>query len=200
MKPHNHYFEVHRPEELQVVEKTILSLGTQVAPRGKVTKEIRNIVVKFFPECDFDPAHLDDPKKVTEEGKRFYIRDMPFAKKRITVIRHKIIFEMNETAKILNEDAATRRARIIEPDYAPYNIPCLVANQFFRRNGALEMSVFLRSSDLINVLPLDIYAMQALQQDILDARAEKAKVPMFNLDKGPITALIASSHVYLLDG
>ena len=198
MKPHNHYFEVHKPEDLKTVEDTILKLGTQVAPRGKVTKEIRNIVVKFFPECDFDPANTD-LKNVTEEGKRFYIRDMQFAKKRLTVIRHKIIFEMNETAKILNEDAATRRARIIEPDYAPYNIPCLVANQFFRRNGALEMSVFLRSSDLVNVLPLDIYAMQGLQQDILESRAEKAKVPTFNLDKGPITALIASSHVYLME-
>jgi len=196
MRPHNHYFEVNRPEELKAVEDTILKLGTQVSPREKKTKEIRNIVIKFSPGCNFDPTE-QDLTKVSEENKKFYIHDLPFAKKRVTIIRHKVLFEMNETAKILDTDAATRRARIIEPDYAPYNIPCLIANQFLRRNGALEETIFLRSSDIIDVLPLDIYAMQALQSDILNARAEKSKTQMFNLERGPVTALIASAHVYI---
>jgi thymidylate synthase len=195
MKGHQHYFDVRQPGDLSFVKNEIINNGTQVSPRDKKTKEIRNIVIRFDQTCDF--TNVEDAKGFSEEMKKYYIKDMKFANMRVTHIRHKVEFEINETIKILDSDAATRRARIIEADYAPYNIPCLLGVQFFRRNGALETSVFLRSSNIVDVLPLDIYAMSKIRDDILDYREDKAKIPLFNLDKGPITALISSAHVYI---
>jgi thymidylate synthase len=197
MKAHQHFFEVHRPEDLKHLEAEILKKGTQVSPRDKMTKEIRNIVVKFDQECNF--AYQPDTKGMAEEDKKYYISDMKFANMRVTHIRHKVEYEINETIKILDADAATRRARIIEADYAPYNIPCLLGVQFFRRNGTLETSVFLRSSNVVDVLPLDMYAMGQIRDDILNHRKDKSRVPTFNLERGPITALISSAHVYLVE-
>lgn len=197
MKDHEHFFNIRQPGDLRFLESEIISHGTKVSPREKPTLELRNIVVRFEPGCDFDPKSITND--MSEESKRYYIRDMAFANKRVTHIRHKVEFEMNQTINLLSSDSATRRARIIEADYHPFNIACLLGVQFFRREGALETTVFLRSSNIVDVLPLDIYAMSQLRDDILKFREAKAKVPTFNLEKGPITALISSAHVYLVE-
>jgi hypothetical protein len=179
--------------------------GTTVSPRGLKTKELRNIVVEFSPECDFvGPA----PDCISAEAKKFYIKDLKFANKRVTHALHKTEFEMNQTIELLRDHPTTRRARIIECDYAPFNIPCIQSTQFFRRDGQLCCTMFLRSSDTIKVLPLDIYMAQKLQHHIVNTKAKDLRgyghdvpkdVNVFNLPVGPVTCLISSSHVYLDD-
>jgi hypothetical protein len=68
--------------------------------------------------------------------------------------------------------------------------------------------MFLRSSDTIKVLPLDVYLAQKLQQHIANIKVKDLggywkSIPkednMFNLPLGPVTCLISSSHVYVDD-
>jgi hypothetical protein len=198
------FFSIHQPGDMMFLVNEIMANGTSVAPRGSMTKEIRNIVVEFRPDCDFiGPA----PDCIHEECKKFYIKDLKFANKRVTHALHKTEFEMNQTIELLRDHPATRRARIIECDYAPFNIPCIQSTQFFRRDGQLCCSMFLRSSDTIKVLPLDVYLAQRLQDHIINITVNDLKnnsgVPkdkkVFNLPRGPVTCLISSSHFYLDD-
>jgi hypothetical protein len=169
--------------------------------------EMRNIVVQFEPDCDFSPK---DGIPINEECNRFYIKDKKFADKRVTHAIHKTEFEMNQTIEQLRDHPATRRARILECDYAPFNIPCIQSTQFFRRDGQLCCSMFLRSSDAIKVLPLDVYLAQRLQDHIINTKSSNLKpslantlrgkdIKVFNLPRGPVTCLISSSHYYISD-
>jgi hypothetical protein len=198
VKPYTRFFEIRQPGDLMFLQSEILSKGTPVAPRGKPTMEIRNIVVKFEPTCDFILSHASekDIVGISAEARKFYIDDKKFADMRVTHILNKVEFEMNKTIDLLLDHPTTRRARILEADYHPMNIACIQSTVFFRRNGALEATVMLRSSDIVDVLKLDVYATQRLQDHILATKADK-KVPAFNLPRGPVTALIASAHTYL---
>jgi hypothetical protein len=197
------YFTVRSPGDLWFLVNAIDQCGTMISPRGLQTKELRNIIVEVSPECNFvGPA----PDSISEECKQFYIKDLRFANMRVTHALHKTEFEMNKTIELLRDHPSTRRARIIECDYAPYNIPCIQSTQFFRRDGQLCCSMFLRSSDTIKVLPLDIYLAQKLQEHILgskpgdtDGKPLRKDVDIFNLPRGPVTCLISSSHVYIDD-
>ena len=183
----NYYIEVHKTEDLVEVAALVKECGKPVSPRGKGTIEIRNVVVRVDPDVSMEPL----------------ITNMAFADKRVKYIMHKMHFELNEIKKLLHSEPATRRARMIEPDYHPNNIACVQIMQFFRRDGCLEVTAFLRSSDTINVLPLDIYAFQRLQADVLGGeKGVSRKKPgdmSFNMDKGPITIHIASAHIYIED-
>ena len=198
------FFRVRQPGDLMFLVNEIWNKGTSINPRGLKTKEIRNIIVEFQPDCDFIGQASNC---IHEEAKRFYIKDLKFANKRVTHAIHKTEFELNQTIELLRDHPATRRARIIECDYAPFNIPCIQSTQFFRRDGQLCCSMFLRSSDTIKVLPLDVYMAQKLQQHIANIKAKDLKgcedcpkdLNVFNLPLGPVTCLISSAHVYVDD-
>jgi hypothetical protein len=198
------FFSIRQPGDLAFLVSEIKSHGTPISPRGLPTMEMRNVVVEFDPNCDFvGPV----PDCIHEECKRFYIKDLKFANKRVTHALHKTEFEMNQTIGLLRDHPTTRRARIIECDYAPFNIPCIQSTQFFRRDGQLCCSMFLRSSDTIKVLPLDVYLAQKLQDHIINIKASKLRtnsgvpkdVNVFNLPRGPVTCLISSAHYYTDD-
>jgi len=144
-----------------------------VSPRGKLTIEVCNVDLCLA--WNLDVEHL--PKF-----------DKEFAEKRLEVVRHKIHFTLNEAIKLLQEDPNTRRAYVLEADYHPNNVPCVLVYQFLLREGILDMLVYLRSSDLIEVLPLDIYVFQNILDDVAEA---------LSVEKGRIHLHIGSLHRYV---
>ena len=194
MKDHEKFFLVRQPPDLQFLENEIQNKGAEVSPRGKLTKEIRNILIEVQPGADF----INRPNEQAEGvaiNTTYYVQDQKFAKMRVTHILNKVEFEINETIALLKRQPTTRRARILEPDYHPWNIACVQLVQFFRRAGALETTVFIRSSNVHDVLPLDIYAIQQIAEKIRTATNDKGE-DLFNLAEGPITIHIGSAHVY----
>ena len=150
-----------------------LAPGNIVAPRGKRTIEVCNVDLCVDPNIDVTGL----PKF-----------DREFADMRLRVVRDKIHFSLNEAIKLLKEDPYTRRAYVLEPDYHPYNVPCVLLYQFLIRQDKLEMIVYMRSSDFINVLPLDIYVFQNIMNDVRKA---------LKVEEGAIHIHIGSLHRYV---
>lgn len=167
--------------ELRLLSRHIFREGTSVRVRGRMTKEIEDVVIKL--DSTFDHQTKD----------RSSIKDFKLANKRLVHIQHKVEFEINQCIELLSSDLTSRRARILEADYHPHNIACIQSVQFIVRDGQLNSKLFLRSSDVHNVLPLDIYATKELQSMVL----KKIKTPTLEpITMGPMSIFISSAHVY----
>jgi thymidylate synthase len=137
----------------------------------KNTVEVRGVAFAIEPEYDIEKQPID----------------IAWAQKRHDMVRTKVLFNINQVIKLLKEDPTTREAYILEMDYHPYNVPCNLAHQFMIRDGKLEVFVYLRSSNSLEILPLDIYSARKVQEEIAAA---------LNVPIGRITFFVGSFHVY----
>ena len=167
-------------EDLEDLWENTKSVGESVKVRGMDTYEICDIILHVSKEAD-----LSNRIK------------LPFANMRLKHIIHKVEFELNNCINLLRAEPTSRRARILEADYHPYNIACIQSVQFLIRQGKLEVKLFLRASDLQGVLPYDIYATRGLQDIVLKKLNEKTGTcRLVKLEKGDLTAFISSAHIY----
>lgn len=67
------------------------------------------------------------------------------------------------------------------------DVPCTLSMQYFIRNARLEATVVMRSSDVWLGLPYDIFNFSMLQRAVADE---------LNINPGPLTMFIGSSHLY----
>jgi len=171
-------FTVREMADFETMKQYVWKCGKLSTVRDKQTHEVFDIMVDVSPKADL------------LEG-----LDIEFADMRLLHIRHKVEFEMNGIIELLKGDLSTRRARILEADYHPYNIACILAVQFFVRDGAVNAELFLRSSDLDGVLPYDIYATRSLQKTIQDTLNQSPR--LIPLDLGKLTVHISCAHLYV---
>jgi len=96
--------------------------------------------------------------------------------------------------KRLTKDPNTRQAVASVWDHEDCrkkgHVPCTVSMQFLLRDKKLEMCVFSRSSDVINLLPSDMAVFAGFQKKV--AKAVKAKL-------GFLVHMIGSAHIYMDD-
>jgi hypothetical protein len=116
--------------------------------------------------------------------------DFNFARMRYQAIFCKVHNQINSAIKMLNEYPNTRRAYILEPDYHPYGPPCVIVISFLVREGFLDASVFIRSSDVDGVLPYDLFAFRELINEVRDEVQAVVR-------PGKICIFIQSMHRYL---
>ena len=128
-------------------------------------------------------SFIIDPRYNVEKG----VSNLEWARKRHELVEAKVLFDINKVIKLLREDPTTREAYILEMDYHPYNPPCNLVHHFMIRGGRLEVFVYLRSSNSLEILPLDIYSARKVQERI----AQELDIPI-----GDITFFVGSFHVY----
>lgn len=174
------YEVVEDQREFDTLVDAIKRSGSKVVVRGMETREVCDIVIKVEPHATIA---LTKSKK--------------FADMRLSHIKHKVEFDLNQCIELLSYDPTSRRARILEADYHPFNIACIQSVQFLVRNGNVDVKLFLRASDIKDVLPLDIYATRGLQKMVLEGINQRPKQRITDLHCGSLTAFISSAHVYV---
>ena len=110
-----------------------------------------------------------------------------FAERRYEMAKTKVLFELNETIKLLKSDRSTREAYIIGVDYHPENVPCNVVHHFILRDEYLYLIVYLRSSDAIMKLIYDLYTNTRLLVEVALA---------IGVDPGMVIFNVGSFHYY----
>jgi thymidylate synthase len=114
-----------------------------------------------------------------------------YARARLAFIQDTFSVDLARIVELLSTDATSRRAYILNFDFAwKDHDPCNMIYQFLIRNGKLWLIVYLRSSDVAGVLPLDILTAIQIQASL----AEKLKVK-----PSAITFFVGSAHVYEKD-
>lgn len=99
--------------------------------------------------------------------------------------------KLEEVEALLKRDPNTRRAYILNLDfYWEGHDPCNMIYHFLHRNGLLDLIIYLRSSDLVNVLPVDVATACCLLHRM---------VKKIESGVGTITFVVGSAHVYEKD-
>jgi len=164
-------------DDLESMRKNVWRAGKLAKVRDTETREMFDIMVDVSPKADLLKG-----------------MDLDFANMRVQHILNKVEFDLNSIIELLKTDLSSRRARILEADYHPYNIACILAVQFFVRDGAVNAELFLRSSDLVGVLPYDIYATRKLQSVVMDTLNLTPR--LIPLGMGKLTVHISCAHLY----
>lgn len=175
---HPRIFTVREMDDLESTRKVIWAAGKPSTVRDLETHEVFDIMIDVSPKAELTKG-----------------MDMDFANMRLQHILHKVEFELNGIIELLKGDLSTRRARILEADYHPYNIACILAVQFFARDGVVNAELFLRSSDVVGVLPYDIYATRKLQDIVVDTLNLTPR--LIPLVRGKLTVHISCAHLYI---
>ena len=102
---------------------------------------------------------------------------------------------LEEVLTMLKEDSSTRRAvlSIYHPDDVRranngYEVPCVTQLYLRIRNGKLNMTLMMRSNDIVSAFPSDIYGFMRFQESI--AALLKIKI-------GTYTQFIGSAHIIM---
>ena len=99
-------------------------------------------------------------------------------------------WNLKKLVETLQDDSKQRRA-ILSNSGISSEPPCVLLYQFQHlEHMALDLTVYLRSSDVANVLPQDVL----MSRIILEQVAELVK-----LDIGKMTFVLANAHVYYKD-
>ena len=192
----------------------LMATGDMVSPRGKPTREHRDVTLYVYdghanilvsiernPSYRFMVAEWlwiwfgrDDVETIkrynsniavySDDGERFRGAYGP-----------RIQSQWARVYNMLAIDGDTREAVIQIYDKTDLNgtskdVPCTISIQFFIRNGRLETSVTMRSSDIWLGLPYDFFNFSMLG-NIMAA--------LQNIPQGPVTMKLGSSHIYERD-
>lgn len=102
---------------------------------------------------------------------------------------------LEEVVAMLSEDYSTRRAvlSIYHPDDVRranngYEVPCVTQLYLRIRNGKLNMTLMMRSNDIVSAFPSDVYGFMGLQLSIANR---------LSLKVGTYTQLIGSAHIIM---
>jgi thymidylate synthase len=116
---------------------------------------------------------------------------------RIAFIEDTRMKDVDRLVQLLLEDPGSRRAYLLNFDFCwEGHDGCNLVYQFLIRDKHLDLVVFLRSSDVYNVLPLDLMAACYFFKTMY-TRLESCIG--FKLEAGYIGFMISSLHVYRLD-
>jgi thymidylate synthase len=209
---------------LDILDQTI-SRGENVAPRGRLTKELRQasigvnmrrpvlMVPKRKLSYQFMAAEAywilsgDDTvagitpwneriKQFSDDGERFFGAYGP-----------KIVAQLPYVVAKLNEDPLSRQAGLTiwrENPPATRDYPCTITIFFGIRSGKLNVHVFMRSSDLWLGLPYDVFNFSMLGHYVCgllnkvpdQVPADPGGDSFKYIEPGMLYVTAASSHIY----
>lgn len=149
-----------------------------------ITKEVRNVVIEIPYEGLTNFGLWDG-------------FDWNWAEERFKMIYHKVLYPLYQVVQNFKRNFNTRRAYILEPDYHPKGPPCILAYHFIQRGGKMDLNMFLRSSDFLKVLPLDLYAARRFLQMVVEQVNQGEEYARFR--PGKVVAFISSLHIYIED-
>jgi len=116
-----------------------------------------------------------------------------YAETRELYIKETFADELQKMYNLLAEDASSRRAYVLNLDfYWEGHDPCNMIYQFLWRDKRLNLLIYLRSSDVRNVLPLDILTASS----VLKKLVWQLGVRQLGVQPGLIIFFIGSLHVY----
>lgn len=102
---------------------------------------------------------------------------------------------LEEVLTMLKEDSSTRRAvlSIYHPDDVRranngYEVPCATQLYLRIRNGKLNMTLMMRSNDIVSAFPSDIYGFIRFQESI---------AALLRIKIGTYTQFIGSAHIIM---
>lgn len=194
----------------------VMGKGIEVAPRGKLTKELaqKTVIVSMQrPVITVDERRLsyqfmaaeafwilsgDDSvaglapynKRIVEfsdDGERFFGAYGP-----------RIIDQLPFVVSKLLEDISTRQAVLTTWRQKPpksKDVPCTVAMAFNVRGGWLNCHVFMRSSDVWLGIPYDVFSFSMVAH-LVCARYNSQQGNARALRPGHLYVTAASSHLY----
>lgn len=200
---------------LDALDRT-LHTGVQVAPRGKVTREIpqrtlevnmrkpvlrvpkRELNYRFMAAEAFWILTGDDQvatiapynsrlAEFSDDGVRFFGAYGP-----------KIVAQLPYVVAKLNEDPMSRQAGLTiwrENPPATKDVPCTVAIFCSLREGLLNLHVFMRSSDLWLGIPYDVFNFAMLGHYVC-CLLNRNRLTSDFVTPGVLYLTAASSHLY----
>lgn len=135
-----------------------------------------------------------NPGDAWKEWKEFWKSKLVDGKKFDYTYAERYSKQLSSLIDKLKNNPTTRRGILLV--YFPEDInqhgrvPCTVFKQFFIRKNKLHMTDYLRSSDVVNLLPADMYLASKFQQWLAN------KV---GTNSGSFINFIASCHIYYTD-
>ena len=187
---------------------SLVKHGAKVSPRGKETREIRNVSLRFHgrnniilseqrdlnyrfmvAEWLWMAAGRNDAGSITRFNKQlaqFSDDGIRFAGAYGPMIKDQLAYVI----KNLKSDSTSRQAllTIWRPSPGPSrDIPCTVALQFFLRDDLLHVTATMRSSDVWLGVPYDAFNFSQIGASIAGA---------MGVDLGEVVMNLGSSHVY----
>ena len=185
---------IMKKEVVWAIKDKIADLEKEIELEGKEIEIRGNIYREIFPikTIDFMMRGVDE-EVIKEVWSNF---DPWIAKARTEYIIEKNSEKIEEVVSHLMADPNTRRAFIRSPDWFwPGHPECVVAVQWIIRDRALHCFVFLRSSELRQALPYDIYTYVQMSKMILRKLWQKG-FPQ-NLRLGFLRLFISNLHVLI---
>lgn len=194
----------------------VLTLGEEVAPRGKLTKEIlqhtieldmshpvvcvpdRKLSYQFMMAEAYWILTGDDSlagigpfnkhiHEYSDDGVKFFGAYGP-----------KVVDQLPYVVEKLLQDISTRQAVINiwrEKPPATKDVPCTVAMSFMARGGWLNCHVFMRSNDVWLGTPYDVFSFSMVAH-LVCARFNESQGNPRGLRPGRLFVTAASSHMY----
>jgi thymidylate synthase len=187
---------------------TLVRDGEKVSPRGKETREILNVSLRFDgrqnvivnPTRDLNYRFMVAEWLWISCGRRDVGSITRFNKQLAQFSDDGFRFEgaygpmiadqLRYVVKNLKNDSTSRQAllTIWRPNPAPSkDIPCTVALQFFLRKEKLHVTATMRSSDVWLGVPYDAFNFSQIGNALAGA---------LGVDLGTVTMNLGSSHVY----
>ena|SRR3990167_7580894 len=197
----------------------ILENGIEVSPRGLMTKEIHPACAVLTLPCNnivISEARAINPLFMIDEFAWIFnnMNDVEYISRFNKAMKNfsddgitmhgaygRRLYDYNGTNQIeeafkkLNENKDTRQAvlLIFDPskDYKPTkDVPCNNLLKFTVRNNQLDLSVYVRSQDMILGFPYDVYHWTSFQQ---------LMATILNLKIGYYYHIMDSAHIYQKD-
>lgn len=191
----------------------LLVHGVDVSPRGQHTKEIMNkslTIDMSYPVLGYANRHLSYKYCAAEAywiltGDNRVENLVPWNKNMINysddgvtyfgAYGPKIVSQLDYVVSKLKEDQYTRQAGLTiwrENPPKTKDVPCTVAIFFSIRDGKLNLTAFMRSSDAWLGIPYDMFTFSMLGCFVLGKLLE-CSVP---LNLGTLTITAVSTHIY----
>lgn len=192
----------------------LLEHGESVKPRDMLTKEIMNKQISFdmrYPILGYEDRHLSY-KYCAAEAYWILTGDnrtetlVPYNKNMINfsddgvtyfgAYGPKIVSQIDYVIDTLAKDNSTRQAGLtIWRENPPHtkDVPCTIGMFFSIRDGHLNASVFMRSSDAWLGVPYDAFTFTMVACYVLAELKNKHKI---DIALGTLTITAVSAHLY----
>lgn len=188
--------------------KRLVCFGEPASPRGKQTREIRNVQIDLdlrYPIVCHPLRGLNYRFMVAEWlWIRFGLNELnPLLRFNPNMSQYsddgkilsgaygpQVIMQMPWVIQKLTEDTSSRQAVLSIWQAMPSaskDIPCTLTLQFFERRGFIHLTVNMRSSDVWLGLPYDIFVFSQLAREVAGT---------MGLLPGRLTMNLGSSHLY----
>lgn len=166
--------------------------------RGNWTKEIQNLTFRLAgPGNDYPTLGPTTMRFGCDLGNSLIMTDVAQAKAREFLYSYGERLRRNgayeKLIKKIRECPQSRR--MVIPVYLPEDhdcdeVPCVVMVQFIVRNGKLDLTVVMRSNDLVKAMPADVLGYRMFQHHV----AMVARVEIGTYTHHAVSAHIIAEH------